>query len=349
MLLSSLISLALLSSQVVADPAWAPPDKGLKPEVARLLPPFLRYRRPIYAIAHRVVTVGGIKDAISHGANAFEVDMCADSIGEGWWANHDCTNGRKAGDSARKIFETFAAERKRGKTVTFVWLDFKNPDACVKNQGCSIEAIQQLCRDILEKQGIRVLYGFYKAEDSRAFKTIRNNLNDREAISLNGATTKVLKLFEGTAPKVSKHQRVMDYGDTYLDKGFGDCTEKDWYTCTELRQGADLRRKGKLGKVFAWTSTVNQGRLVDQLLGKAHVDGIIYGFKLTDYYDHADSRAAANDIISWVKRRRALYYMATNDNNPWIDIHKLFLYLLSWFSCILLLMMNEWTCPQDGA
>ncbi|KAL8765860.1 MAG: hypothetical protein Q9203_006271 [Teloschistes exilis] len=74
---------------------------------------------------------------------------------------------------------------------------------------------------------------------------------------------------------------------------------------------------GKFGKVFGWTATVGQGDYVAKELDIAGVDGIIYGFKASNYDDTTDTRAAVNDIIGWVKNHSDRRFIATNNNPPW--------------------------------
>src|SRR4051794_13035771 len=45
--------------------------------------------QPFYLIAHRVLTTQGIYDALSHGANAIELDVSATK--QEWYADHDDT------------------------------------------------------------------------------------------------------------------------------------------------------------------------------------------------------------------------------------------------------------------
>ncbi|KMU75724.1 phospholipase D [Coccidioides immitis RMSCC 3703] len=268
-----------LEPPTVAEPV-TPGESGVG--IDAIEPRQAANQRPIYAIAHRVLTAQGIAD------------------------------------SAVTMFETIVEEHKKGKDVTFVWLDMKNPDYCEPRLNCSIEALRNLARKTLEPEGIRVLFGFYKAEKSRALKVIREKLNPYEAVSLSGKASAVLKEYEGkVASGIPVAQRVMDYGYYNLRFEFGGCHEGGYYTCTELRQGAQLRDEGKLGKVYGWTSSSGQVDLVNQLLGTAGVDGIIYGFEMTYYYDDVLTWRAALDILTWVKEHGNTHRMATRADPPW--------------------------------
>ncbi|EER25319.1 phospholipase D precursor, putative [Coccidioides posadasii C735 delta SOWgp] len=304
-----------LETPTVAEPV-TPGESGVG--IDAIEPRQAANQRPIYAIAHRVLTAQGVRDALKHGANAIEIDLCAWRKWNTWLADHDCATGSSAGDSAVTMFETIVEEHKKGKDVTFVWLDMKNPDYCEPRLNCSIEALRNLARKTLEPEGIRVLFGFYKAEKSRALKVIREKLNPYEAVSLSGKASAVLKEYEGkVASGIPVAQRVMDYGYYNLRFEFGGCHEGGYYTCTELRQGAQLRDEGKLGKVYGWTSSSGQVDLVNQLLGTAGVDGIIYGFEMTYYYDDVLTWRAALDILTWVKEHGNTHRMATRADPPW--------------------------------
>ena len=269
-------------------------------------------QRPIYAIAHMVLDTQGMKDALSNGANALEIDLTA---WKNWWADHDGTE-TSAGDTARTLFENVAKERNAGQNIPFVWLDIKNPDYCsTEDANCGIKGLRDLSRELLEPAGVRVLYGFFHTETSSAYQFIADSLNDNEAVVLSGEAGEVADMYDGVSFPVN--QRIMDYGWTELEHEFGDCQEDGYYTCTELRQAADLRDQGIFGRVFGWTSTVNQGSLVGKLMGDAGVDGIIYGFHTTRYYDHPDIRAPADDITGWVSDHFDTHRMATNSDVPW--------------------------------
>lgn len=272
---------------------------------------------PFYAIAHRVLTAPAIGAALSHGANALETDMTA--YPSGWYADHDGTPASK-GDSARDLFTAIARERAQGAPITFVWLDIKNPNACDPDKEgesqCSIAGLQDLAREILEPAGVRVLYGFLNASEQaagKAFEFIKAGLGKGEAVNVDGDPRETIKEFE-IELSVAVEGRVASYGSNDLPVDFGSCREEGYYTCTELRQAVESRG---FGKVFGWTSTVGQAEYVDQLLGVAQVDGLIYGFKDEDYRDDGKTEAAARDITSWLRDHPDRLHLAGRDEPPW--------------------------------
>ncbi|KAL4964626.1 uncharacterized protein BDV14DRAFT_209241 [Aspergillus stella-maris] len=278
-------------------------------------------QRPIYAIAHRVLRPQGVTLAVSHGANAIEVDLTAwkdAPFDPKWWADHDAT-GHSAGADARELFEFIAGERKGGAPIAFVWLDIKNPDFCAfAEMPCSIESLRDTVRQTLEPAGIRALYGFYGNQDSRALKIMRNTLNANEAIVLNGMASDVLDSYAANFTRLPVKQKVMDYGWTQLYYNFGDCNETTGNkTCAQLRDGAKARDQGKLGKVFGWTSTWGDGPKVQSLLGTQHVDGIIYGPQESDYEKAEEvARNGGRELVDFVKQTPNLR-MATVYDVPW--------------------------------
>lgn len=300
-----------LAQQVLTPPSG---DHDIADTVNTLDEANITSARPFYNIAHRVLTEKGVHHALSNGANAVEIDMYAWK--KGWWADHDGTP-TSAGDTARAMFETIATERKAGKPIIFVWLDIKNADWCSPNdpkwRHCSIAGLRDLAREVLQPHGVRVLYGFYRSS-GLAYSLIRDNLNDNEAINLNGKASDVATAFKNAGPaQLSK--RVMSYGYFNLPFEFGDCKEKGYYTCTELRQAVET---GAFGKVFGWTSSSHQAEYVDKLLGVAGIDGLIHGLKATNYgADQGTTRAAAQDIINWVKSHSDRRYIATVNDVPW--------------------------------
>ncbi|KAB8272316.1 hypothetical protein BDV30DRAFT_129315 [Aspergillus minisclerotigenes] len=269
--------------------------------------------RPIYAIAHRVLRTEAVTAAISHGANALEVDLHGT---DEWWADHDCKKN-SAGDTARELFQFIAEERRNGANITFIWLDIKNPDECPQHEPCSIQALRDLVRETLEPVGIRALYGFYQTEESQGYKEILHSLNENEAISLSGSARDVFEMYFTTSRSLPVKQRIMDHGDVNIQKNFGDCHERGGTTCSELRNGRSAQSRGQLGKIFAWTSTEGDTRYVSDLLSVAQVDGIIYGSQKHDYKDEARTRNAFWDILDFVKANPDAVRMATADDAPW--------------------------------
>lgn len=270
-------------------------------------------KRPIYAIAHRVLKPSDVTAALSHGANALEIDLTAWDFQ--WWANHDGTFGSVKA-SAIELFEFIAQQRYSGQNIAFVWLDIKNPDSCSIFWPCSIEGLRDLVRQTLEPAGVRALYGFFESENSHGYKVIRDSLNTNEAVCLSGPVGKVLDLYNTTAKDIPARQRIMDYGDARLDKEFGNC-QGNGGTCSELRQGSEDRDRGELGKVFGWTSAEGDTELVNKLLGEAGVDGIIYGFQSTEYKDESGPRAASQDIIDFVNSHPDTHRIAGQNDAPW--------------------------------
>lgn len=200
--------------------------------VARIAP------RPLYLIAHKVLTTDGVDAAGNDGANALEMDMTA--WNEGWWCDHDGTRNPPSWHASTvDQFRHVAQRRQAGQNIQFVWLDIKNPDYCdlddPKWEVCSIKGLQKMAREILQPTGVKVLYGFSNPS-SKAFAYIRDGgLNDKEAINLDEST----KLTPGQEAQalntVPKGHKVGSYGDDNLPNGFGNCYESSWYTCTELR------------------------------------------------------------------------------------------------------------------
>ncbi|KAI4274723.1 MAG: hypothetical protein LQ337_003722 [Flavoplaca oasis] len=273
--------------------------------------------RPVYLIAHRVLTSKAVDDALKNGANALEVDVSA--FKEGWWADHD--HGPNTWrDSAKDLFNKIAKERRNGKSITFVWLDIKTPDKFDPNdpnqQQSSVRGLQDLARQILQPAGVRVLYGYIlreKGTTSNTYPFIRDRLNSNEAINLDGNPKEALQRFQSSGP-TNKYKRVSSYGWPEISTGFGNCREASYQTCTELRQAVD---SGQFGKVFGWTSTEGDGEYVKKELETAGVDGIIYGLSNEDYVDGLKTRAAAKDIVDWIKSHPGQGFIATNDDSPW--------------------------------
>ncbi|SEW34709.1 hypothetical protein SAMN05421595_2339 [Austwickia chelonae] len=298
---------AALAAGTVIAPAHAAPTA-----------PAPSHQRPIYAIAHRVLTTGGVDDALKMGYNALEVDLTAWKAG--WYADHDGTLTSR-GDTVEPMFKRIAQNRKDGRNVSFVWLDIKNPDFCDSQvpawKHCSVAHLQSKAREILEPVGIKVLYGFYKTVGGGGWKTITQSLNQNEAVSVSGSYGSVKQQFDEHGKHVPPKQRVADYGLFNIVTGFGDCGDKANKTCNELRRSSLARDAGEFGRTFAWTIAKNQPDHVHGLLADAHVDGMITGFKATHFYYHSHTEQALKSVTDWVGKHPSTHRMATNDDKPW--------------------------------
>ncbi|MBW1598401.1 phospholipase [Streptomyces sp. JJ38] len=240
-------------------------------------------QRPTWAIAHRVLTTGGVTAALAHGANALEIDATA--WRDGWWADHDGTL-TSYGDSMTDMFDQVTEEHGAGRHVSFVWLDIKNPDWCDSDdpewRHCSVAALRDLAREKLESAGIRVLYGFYGKEGGAGWKEALGDLNPREAVSFSGDYPEVRDGFAEHGPNVPADQRVMDSGLFAMALKFDDIREA-------LESGGRARDAGELARTVGWTVGEGDGEraavLLDTADGKAAVDGLIYGRRLSCYPD----------------------------------------------------------------
>lgn len=271
--------------------------------------------RPLYTIAHQVLTIQGVDDALAQGANAVEIDVTTGQ--SGWWADHD-RSGESAGDSVEEMFQAIANRRVAGANIVFVWLDINHSNDCDPGdptmEYCAITALQEQARRILEPADVRVLYGFYhSAAYGVGYDYICGHLNGNEAINLDGDALAVIEGFESSKIFNIK-QRVMSYGSDYLFYAFGNCHEDQYYTCTELRKGSESKR---LGQVYGWTLTTGQKEYADLLLNDGGVDGIIYGFGYSRFNGSEDTRVAFQYIKDWVDTHPELRYLATAEDPPW--------------------------------
>lgn len=270
-----------------------------------------RAAKPFYAIAHRVLTVQGVKDALSHGANAIEIDFTPWSkTAEGWWADHDGTQN-SAGGTARDVLQAVADQRRAGKPVTFVWFDIKWADWCNADDPqwvhCSVTALRDLAREILQPVGVRALYGFYGTQYKyNTYGRIANNLNSNEAVNLDGSLSWAQQGFDGSGPS-AQSRRVYSWGDPTIRNGFND-------RVADLTAAAS---SGKFAKVFSWTAASGDSAYVKQLVDSIKVDGIIYGYSGANYDNGAAAQTALKDVTSAVKAASGQFYLATTNDNPW--------------------------------
>ncbi|KAG9499625.1 hypothetical protein J7337_008084 [Fusarium musae] len=233
-------------------------------------------KKPFYAIAHRCNNMGAVQRAVKDGANAIEMDLFSEGK-DGWWASHDGPS--KNGNSAKEMFDNIAAHRKAGK-------------------------------QILEPQGVHILYGFYGNGNGNAYQLLQSGLTANEALNVDGRSSPLQQFFNNKGPS-SIQKRVASYGWMDLKNGFGNCTESGdaHLTCTQLRQEV---ASGKFGKVFGWTAVVDQVQLVHKLMGVG-IDGTIYGL---DGAPYGGSTTALVQIRSSLARNEGYRYAGTSDN-PW--------------------------------
>lgn len=106
----------------------------------------------------------------------------------------------------------------------------------------------------------------------------------------------------------------MPRGKRVYSKGFFDLALKFEGPFENLNKAS---KSGAFRKVFGWTLANHSDKTkVARLINDAKVDGLIYGFKHTHYYDHKNTRGALEDTSRAI-RASAGYRMADTSDNPW--------------------------------
>ncbi|MFD8757246.1 phospholipase [Kitasatospora sp. NPDC059577] len=283
-------------------------------------------RQAVYAIAHRVDTVAGVDAALKHGANGIEIDVCSWWNPNEWRAYHDCSSAgeNRLGPSFDSMIDRILSNANAGRRLSLVWLDIKDPNYCGEepNRTCSVAGLRDKAQR-LTAAGIQVLYGFYEYHGGntpdvggRGWKSLEGKLGPLEGITTTGSRDTVRSAFERSGSGFPTGHRAMDYGDSDITKGFGNCTEAGYNTCAELKKGAGDRASGKLAATLSWTTTYNDPWYVDKLLGDARVDGIIAGYGaftgVREYDDSWQCANAINLVRDWVNHHGSTHRMATS-------------------------------------
>ncbi|MET9361764.1 phospholipase [Streptomyces sp. NPDC006632] len=285
-------------------------------------------RHAIYAIAHRVDTLDGVDAALKHGANGIEIDVCSWYDPNEWRAYHDCSSAGETrhGPSFDSMIDRIVSNAKAGRRLALVWLDIKDPNYCgeAPNRACSVAGLRDKAQR-LTAAGIQVLYGFYEYHGGstpdvggRGWQSLQGKLGPLEGITTTGTRDQVVGAFNRSGSGFPSGRRVMDYGDTDITNGFGNCTEPSQKTCAELKKGAGDRTAKRLAATLSWTTTYNDPWYVDKLLGDARVDGIIAGYGaftgVREYDDNWKCANAINLIRDWVGKHGSTHRMATSSD-----------------------------------
>ncbi|KID97791.1 Phospholipase D, partial [Metarhizium majus ARSEF 297] len=269
--------------------------------------------KPFYAIANRVLTKKCAFDALQMGANALYIPVWG-WIHTGWWADYD-GKGRSAGDRVEDLFKEIVKFRVEGRNICLVWLDLRSPDWCTPHYPrCIFDRLIGFSRNILQSQGIYVLYGFHlESVNGSAYASLQDDLNDMEAISIEGELAEVNASFWRYGPS-APDSRVMSYGYFNLaTPRFGHCNEERFYVCSELKRGAKSR--DEIGKTYAWTVSGDQSVYVDRLMD-AGVDGLVFGFRTIDFDEHDAPFFAFRNIMDWIDSH-PYRYLANIYDKPW--------------------------------
>lgn len=292
-------------------------------------------KAPIFSIAHKVLTVAGLEDALYDRPSAIEVDLTAwrkgdkgetDTPAEAsmWWMDHD-GDGINFGDPADVLLK--AIGEKAGDGISFIMFDIKTPNKCAPDEeGCGMETLVNMARDFVTSKGISVVYGITTPDDASGdgFKYITQNLDDNTAVRITGKTNDVLKAYDDYGQDIPTNKRNIDYGNAYLDgthgdPKFGKCEAGDSdEVCPQLVSAVQARDDGKFGKVFGWTvgSSDGDGDKANDLLD-AGLDGLVYGYGMTEYEDSEGTVTALSHINGWIGDHTDQAKIAMRGDNPW--------------------------------
>ncbi|RJE20177.1 phospholipase d [Aspergillus sclerotialis] len=295
-------------------------------------------KRPVFSIAHKILTVGALEDALYDKPSALEVDLTAwrkGDKGEGddpadtsrWWMDHN-GDGKSFGDPADVLLKAIGDKASADdQNIAFVMFDIKTPNYCEPDEeGCGMGTLVDMARDLVTSKGIRVVYGITTPDDASGsgFEYITQNLDDDTAVRITGQTDDVLKAYDDYGGAIPEGKRIIDYGNAYLDARngapeFGKCESADGdEVCPNLVKAVQARDDGKLGKVFGWTvghSDYDGDRTNDML--DAGLDGIVYGYGMEEYEDSEKTLDAAQHILGWIADHSDIAYTAAREDAPW--------------------------------
>ncbi|WP_233815740.1 hypothetical protein [Saccharothrix sp. S26] len=331
---AALMTCLVVPFSAAAEPRTEPfdPHPTLSPQatghVDDITSPSQDNRRPVWAIAHRVLMAYGVDAAAKHGANAIEVDACPSWRRSTWDADHDCTGFPSSrGDSMAKMMERAAHHKDK---LAFVWLDLKSPDYCSDPRkyrySCSMAGLRDMARRILLPAGVSVLYGFGAgaAGGNGWNDLLSERLLPGEAVAVSGTVQNVLWALAkhntdaGKRKQFPANRTVMDHGLFELRFNFGDC-ENDGKICAELRRGSEWRDKGAFSHTFGWTIGPGDKAFAYNLLGKADVSGLIYGRAAKHYTDEQPVRDALGYITTWLSENSGTHRLAVaGQDRPWL-------------------------------
>ncbi|PBC71046.1 hypothetical protein BX265_5614 [Streptomyces sp. TLI_235] len=260
-------------------------------------------------------------------ASPTQIRCCV--LSDGAVTYHDCSSAgdNRLGPSFDSVIDRILSNASAGRRLALVWLDIKDPNYCgeQQNRGCSVAGLRDKAQR-LTAAGIQVLYGFYEYHGGstpdvgdRGWKSLEGRLGRLEGITTTGTRDQVRNAFNRSSAGFPAGRRGMDYGDSDITKGFGNCTEAGYNTCAELKKGAGDRAAGQLAATLSWTTTYNDPWYVDKLLGDAHVDGIIAGYGafagVREYDGSWQCANAVNLVRDWVNRHGATRRMATGGDS----------------------------------
>jgi sphingomyelin phosphodiesterase D len=213
------------------------------------------------------------------------------------------------------MFKHIASARQAGHTITFVWLDMKNPDdySGTKYPGqypnSTFEVLRDLARQYLTPVGIGILYGFYGTGESEAYRTIAKDLRENEAIALDGDAQEMKKYFDTYGPADAK-KRIISRGHFNLDFPTG-------YPESKYDSLKDSAKSGLFNKVFGWTVLQDQQYVLGKMLDYAHVDGVIYGRAVNSYNESITTLITSDWIKNELAKRGDRYRLAESKDRPW--------------------------------